>query len=147
MPADKFAQNVLSQTSARDSIHKETRVLDTRLVSPSTRWIARHISADIFFRQRKEISDDLAEPSPLYRAAYLPTYSSLSPPSLPCRRSLLFFFSTGSPSSPSQYLFLFNFLCREKMACRSRLSIQMGLAYRDRARITLCFRDVRLRFP
>lgn len=87
-------------------------------VSPSTRLIAWHISADIFFRRRKEIRDDLAEPHPfsLYYIAH-PIYAILPP--------FRFLF-------PCQFLLVFNFFCREKTACRSRLSIQMGSVYRDR---------------
>lgn len=107
MPAD-----VLSRTW-----DTRKRVCSILGVSSSTRWIARHISADIFFRQRKEISDDLAEAHPPLRSTAASATPCPIPFPLPCR--ILFPF--------------FNFLRRERMACRSRLSIQMGLAYRDRA--------------
>lgn len=95
-------------------------------VSSSTRWIARHISADIFFRQRKEISDDLAEAHPPFRPPPPPVIPR--PPFPPCFFPFLLpsrrFFSFPTSSIERE---------RERMACRSRLSIQMGLAYRDRA--------------
>jgi len=114
---------------SRTYIQGNTRVFDTRSVSLSTRWIARHISADIFFRQRKEISDDLAEARPPLLSPVIPR--PLPPPG---------FFSF---LLPRRILFLFNFFRRERMACRSRFKWVWRIAI---ARITLCFRDVRLRF-
>jgi len=86
-------------TFYHERIYKETRVCPILGVS-STRWIARHISADIFFRQRKEISDDLAEAHPLLLSLSLYTTAFSSP----CFFPFLL---------PCQILFLFNFLRRD----------------------------------
>lgn len=52
------------------SVH---RAFDTRSIVSSTRWIVRHILTDMFFRQGKEISNDLAEPSRRF-PSLLPLY-------------------------------------------------------------------------
>lgn len=54
--------------------------------------------------------------------------SSLFVIALPIRDSS----SLPLPPSSCQFLLVFNFFCREKTACRSRLSIQMGSVYRAR---------------
>ena len=90
-------------TFYHERVYKETRVCPILGVS-STRWIARHISADIFFRQRKEISDDLAEAHPPFFSSPLFPATLLWPFPLPV--SFLSRF-------PCQILFLFNFLHRD----------------------------------
>lgn len=90
-------------TFYHERMYKDTRLCSILGVSSSTRWIARHISVDIFFRQRKEISDDLAEahPPPL-SSRYIPR--PLSPPVsfLSCFPVGFFSFLTSSVDGVSQ---------------------------------------------
>jgi len=119
-------------TFYHERIYKETRVCPILGVS-STRWIARHISADIFFRQRKEISDDLAEAHPLLLSLSLPLHYGLF------LSLFLSFPASLSDSFPFQLP-----PSRWRVAVDSRFKWVWRIAI---ARITLCFRDVRLRFP
>lgn len=108
---------VLSRAARCTYTRRERRVFDTRSIAGDKMNRATYLSRHLFQttqRNQRRLSDEL--PLPRIAAYYHMPFFSFRP--LTLRR---------------QYLLLFNFLCREKMACRSRLSIQMGLAYRDRA--------------